>query len=132
MAVELSQKHIDRLKVPYIAKELETIEAMVRIYCRAKHGQNSLCPDCKEFLGYARKRLACCPFGSQKPVCQKCKCHCFGGTYKQKVKEIMAFSGPRLIFRRPDLLARHLIASLRKAPPKPKVSAIRIEKSGPN
>lgn len=132
MALDLSQKQIDRLKEPYIAKELETIEAMVQIYCRARHGQNSLCPDCKEFIDYARKRLACCPYGSQKPVCQKCKCHCFGGTNKQKVKEVMAFSGPRLIFKRPGLLVRHLIASLRKAPAKPKFSVIKKEKSGPN
>lgn len=120
MSVDLSPKRLQQLQEPYVALELKTIEEMVRLYCHAKHGGRNLCPSCQDFLDYATKRLACCPFGAKKPVCQKCKSHCFGGRYKELAKEIMAFSGPRLILKRPDLLVRHIIATFREAPEKPK------------
>uniref|UniRef100_UPI00402A9FBB nitrous oxide-stimulated promoter family protein n=1 Tax=Turicimonas muris TaxID=1796652 RepID=UPI00402A9FBB len=55
----------------------------------------------------------------EKPVCGSCKIHCFGKGYKEKAKEIMAFSGPRLILKHPYLSFRHLVALFRTAPDKP-------------
>ncbi len=40
-----------------IEQEKQTVERMVRLYCRKKEGNKQLCPQCEELLGYARTRL---------------------------------------------------------------------------
>ena len=118
--LNLSEKREQQVKHPYIAKDVETIRIMTEIFCHAHHDtKEGMCPECEDFYLYAVKRLACCPFGEKKPVCGSCKIHCFGNVYKEKAKEIMAFSGPRLILKHPYLSFRHLVALFRTAPDKP-------------
>ena len=106
--LNLSEKREQQVKHPYIAKDVETIRIMTEIFCHAHHDtKEGMCPECEDFYLYAVKRLACCPFGEKKPVCGSCKIHCFGKGYKEKAKEIMAFSGPRLILKHPYLSFRH-------------------------
>jgi len=70
--LNLSEKREQQLKLPYIAKDVETIRIMTEIYCHAHHNtKEGLCPECEEFYLYSVKRLACCPFGEKKPVCAK-------------------------------------------------------------
>ena len=77
--LNLSEKREQQLKLPYIAKDVETIRIMTEIYCHAHHNtKEGLCPECEEFYLYSVKRLACCPFGEKKPVCAKCNIHCYG------------------------------------------------------
>ena len=45
-----------------LAREFNTIAAMVRIYCRDQHHE-CLCADCKSLLDYASLRLERCRFG---------------------------------------------------------------------
>ena len=117
--LNLSEKREQQVKHPYIAKDVETIRIMTEIFCHAHHDtKEGMCPECEDFYLYAVKRLACCPFGEKKPVCGSCKIHCFGKGYKEKAKEIMAFSGPRLILKHPYLSFRHLVAFFRTAPDK--------------
>ena len=124
MKYELSEKRLERLSDPYIAQEVKTIEIMSRIYCLAHHKdrvkENGLCDECREFVEYATKRLACCPYGANKPVCKNCRIHCFQKSYKDRAKEIMGYAGPRLVFTHPILTARHVAALFRKAPDKPR------------
>ena len=47
-------------------EEKQTVEQMIRFYCRHKEGNSTLCKNCKELLDYAHQRLAHCPFGEQK------------------------------------------------------------------
>ena len=83
---------------------------MIRIYCRFKHRmRNALCPDCKQLEEYAHKRLECCPFVEDKPACEKCSAHCYKPEQREKIREVMRFSGPRMIFYHPVEAARHLI-----------------------
>ena len=119
--LNLSEKREQQLKLPYIAKDVETIRIMTEIYCHAHHNtKEGLCPECEEFYLYSVKRLACCPFGEKKPVCAKCKIHCYGKGYKERAKEIMAFSGPKLLLKHPILSMRHVMAlNLRKNLPQP-------------
>ena len=71
-------------ELPRLRGETETIRAMVRLYCWAHHANDvnpddpdRVCPACRSFLDYALKRLACCPYGEEKPVCEKCRIHCY-------------------------------------------------------
>ena len=82
-----------------VEREKETIRKMVEIYCwknhRVKRGE--LCSECKELLDYALKRLELCPFKENKPTCKKCKVHCYSPAMREKVREVMRYSGPRLL-----------------------------------
>lgn len=95
--------------------EFKTIKAMIKIYCRSKHHSDvSLCRECEELLGYAKKRLLYCPFQDNKPTCGNCLVHCYKSAMKDKVIEVMRFSGPRMIYKHPLMALRHLLDSRRK------------------
>ena len=82
---------------------------MIRLYCRKKHGyKKQLCPECSLTLDYARERTEKCPFGANKPVCSKCKVHCYKPEFREKIRTIMRFSGPRMILYHPLLAIKHL------------------------
>ncbi len=82
---------------------------MIHIYCRSRHKHKEiLCADCLELENYAHERLERCPFGEDKPSCKKCTVHCYKPAYKETVKEVMRFSGPRMLFYRPVAAIRHL------------------------
>ncbi len=92
--------------------EARTIEAMIRIYCRARHGAaRGLCGDCSGLLAYARERIAKCPFGTGKPVCNQCTVHCYRPEMREAVRQVMRFAGPRMVWRHPVLAVRHLVRS---------------------
>jgi len=100
---------------PLIAREKKTIAAMVAIYCRKQHGQNSsLCEECSELLEYATCRLDRCPYGPQKTTCAKCPIHCYKPQMRDRVKQVMRFSGPRMLLRHPILAIGHLLDGRRE------------------
>jgi len=90
-------------------REKITVSKMIRIYCRFKHGtRNELCPDCKQLEDYAHKRLEHCRFGEEKPACEKCPVHCYKPECREKIREVMRFAGPRMVFFHPVEAVRHL------------------------
>ena len=95
-----------------IEKEKTTIKLMINLYCNKKHKtkghSEELCEECRELLEYANKRLSFCKFGENKSSCSKCKIHCYKKNMREKVKEIMKFSAPRLIIYDPIELIRHV------------------------
>ncbi len=95
-----------------------TIRAMVAIYCQAQHGstRKELCRDCREVLAYAEKRLALCPFQGHKPTCGNCTVHCYKPALRERIRRIMRFAGPRMLWHHPWMAIRHLIDSRRSAP----------------
>ncbi len=95
-------------------REKTTIAVMVGMYCRALHSPAmEICPDCRALLRYAGARVDACRFGRAKPVCARCTVHCYGRTMRGRMREVMRFSGPRMILRHPLMAARHLMDSLR-------------------
>ncbi len=83
-------------------REKNTVSKMIRIHCRVKHKQRSgLCFDCKQLELYAHQRLEHCPYKENKPVCKKCTIHCYKNGYKEKIRKVMKFSGPRMLFYHP-------------------------------
>jgi len=89
--------------------EKKTVSKMLRIYCRFKHGQeDSLCEDCKRLEDYAHHRLERCKFGERKPACEKCTVHCYKPEYREKIREVMRFSGQRMLFFHPVDAVKHL------------------------
>ena len=92
-----------------LSQERETVRAMIRIYCRYNHHQKPLCEECTQLWDYADERLAKCPFGVEKPTCQNCQVHCYKPEMRQRIKDVMRFAGPRMIWHHPVMAIRHLI-----------------------
>ena len=82
-------------------REKETVSLMIAVYCRKKHGGKTLCPDCAALDAYARQRSDKCPFMETKTFCSNCKVHCYKPDMREKIREVMRFSGPRMIFHHP-------------------------------
>ena len=111
---------------PRLTREARTIAAMLRIWCRDRHAgaarnDNGLCDACAELNDYARKRLAACPFGPEKPTCVNCQIHCYGRRQRESVREVMRHAGPRMLWQHPWLALAHLLDGRRPAPPSPAV-----------
>jgi len=95
---------------PRLARELTTVRKMLLLFCRHKHSSGTdLCNQCSALETYAAKRLANCPFGQQKPTCGSCKVHCYRPGMKDRIQEVMRFSGPRMIYRHPILAMAHFL-----------------------
>ena len=102
---------------PRMKREKRTIEAMVRLYCRDHHQTSAdLCPECQQLLDYALARLRKCPFQENKTTCAKCPIHCYNPAMRQKVKAVMRYAGPRMLYRHPILAVMHLLDGRRKQP----------------
>lgn len=109
------------LKHNRILREKQTIRAMMRLYCHNHHGSKAvLCEDCIALLNYAHRRLDVCPFHEQKPACNHCTVHCYSPSMRERVKLVMRYAGPRMLWRHPLLSLRHLLDKRRKAPELPK------------
>ena len=97
------------------AKEKEVVSRMIRLYCRKHHGAKSLCPDCRNLERYAWERSDKCPFMEQKTFCSNCKAHCYRPEMRDKIRTVMRFSGPRMIFYHPVMAVRHVVLSKAEA-----------------
>lgn len=91
-------------------REKKIVSQMITIYCRKKHSsKGELCPNCAALNEYARMRSDKCPFMETKTFCSNCKVHCYKPEMREKIKEVMRFSGPRMLFYHPVAAIRHLI-----------------------
>jgi hypothetical protein len=96
-------------------KDLKVLVTFIRIYCAARHeGQNAaalpedlaglfkqgiaLCPDCRALLDHALLKRRNCPL-EPKPTCRQCHIHCYSKEYRARIREIMAYSGRKMIMR---------------------------------
>lgn len=97
-----------------VAEEKTTIEKMILLYCRAKHGkEEGLCPRCRELYVYALDKLDKCPFGDAKKACAKCRVHCYKPAMRKEIVAVMRFSGPRMFLKDPRSALRHVFKGLK-------------------
>ena len=93
-------------------REKRTVSLMIRIYCKKKHGtKKGLCPECEALDAYARMRSDKCPFMETKTFCSNCKVHCYKADMRERIRAVMRFSGPRMIFSHRIMAIRHVIES---------------------
>ena len=109
---------------PRLKREFNTIQTMVKLYCKDHHQADetdgSICSDCKNLMEYAKTRLTRCPFQEHKPTCGKCTIHCYQPKMRNKVVEIMRYSGPKMILKNPVMAIQHLLDSFKEVPSTPK------------
>jgi len=100
-----------------IEREARTVEVMIGLYCKNHHGLAVKdCPSCAELQNYALDRLHHCPFHEGKTSCKNCPIHCYKPGIKDEIKQVMRYSGPRMMFRHPVLTVFHFIDNTRKEP----------------
>lgn len=91
-------------------REKEMVSQMIRLYCKKKHHtKQGLCPECAALDAYARQRSEKCPFMETKTFCSNCKVHCYKADMRQKIREVMRYCGPRMIFCHPLAAIRHVL-----------------------
>ena len=95
-------------------REMKTLEFMIGIYCRKKHKhKDGLCSECQDLLDYARLRRSLCPFGDKKTFCSNCKIHCYKPEMHEKMRNVMKFAGPRMMFYDPKQAFNHVAETIR-------------------
>lgn len=92
-------------------REKEVVSLMISLYCHKNHGEIELCPECAALRDYAMLRSDKCPFMETKTFCSNCKVHCYKADMREKIREVMRFFGPRMIFHHPIMALRHVIES---------------------
>lgn len=102
-------------KAKALRKDLRLLATFVRIYCRHQHDAPKaplridhpsmealggrevlLCGDCAKLLAHAFVKRTKCPY-DPKPMCKKCPTHCYAPRYRAQIREVMKFSGRRLV-----------------------------------
>lgn len=92
-------------------QEKETVGLMIELYCRGHHGtrKGQLCPDCAALRDYADARVDHCPHMATKTFCSACKTHCYKPEMRARIRDVMRWSGPRMLFHHPVMAVRHLV-----------------------
>ena len=97
------------MKKSRIEQEKKVLKEMVKIYCNGPGHGKEICENCKELIEYANQRLDVCKFGDNKPFCSKCTIHCYKQEMRELVKQVMRYSGPRMLIYNPLMALKHLI-----------------------
>ena len=108
-----------RLADPQVARDVQTLGGMVQIWCADHHAGADrvpyeglgaqegcyapgrvprLCPECAAHLEYGETRRALCP-KDPKPSCHACDTHCYKPDERAWQRQVMAYAGPRAMFR---------------------------------
>ena len=95
---------------PPLETERRTVETMIEIFCHGNHGtKEGLCPECRELRDYAAQRLEKCPLKGNKPKCSACPVHCYKPAMRERIRQVMRYAGPRMLYRHPLLAGRHYL-----------------------
>lgn len=91
-------------------REKQIVSQMIALYCKKKHGaKGGLCSDCAALDAYAKQRSDKCPFMETKTFCSNCKVHCYKPEMRERIRDVMRFSGPRMLLHHPVTAVRHVI-----------------------
>jgi predicted amidophosphoribosyltransferase len=99
-----------------LLRDLKTLALFIHLYCHYKHADSErkgvdlrthdvaaiagktivLCPECTKLLAHAFVKRTHCPM-DPKPMCKHCPNHCYHPTYRQQIREVMKFSGRKMV-----------------------------------
>lgn len=97
--------------------DLKILARFIELYCHAKHDRKVsgevpvpeilqpattrrlvLCKECAGLLEHGMQKRALCSL-DPKPACKNCHIHCYPPEYRQRIREIMAYSGKKMVLR---------------------------------
>ncbi len=112
-----------------LCHDLKVLATLIEVYCARRHPTAAkevvtlkthdvaalhgrplrLCPPGRKLLTHAFVKRAACPL-DPKPMCKKCPQHCYAPLYRAQIREVMRYSGRRLVLSgRLDYLVHLLI-----------------------
>ena len=105
---------MSELTAPQIA-DLKILARFIELFCQARHTGKGygtvsvpellqtkgkrrllLCQECAGLLEHGMMKRALCPL-NPKPACKSCRIHCYTPAYRRKIREIMAYSGRKMV-----------------------------------
>ncbi|MFQ5870034.1 MAG: nitrous oxide-stimulated promoter family protein [Candidatus Zixiibacteriota bacterium] len=114
-------------KAKDIQKDVSVLARFIDIFCANNHSGDgksrlqakgdvadylknpslALCPDCSKLLSHGVSKRISCPY-DPKPRCKRCPTPCYAEGYREKIREVMRFSGAYLLKRgRLDLAMKY-------------------------
>jgi Rieske Fe-S protein len=99
----------NRIMGKIIDREKRTIAFMIRLYCRHRLHQQEPSEEYRALIDYCQHRLDHCRWQDEKPACKHCPCHCYAPAQRECVRQIMRWTGPRMILYAPLEVLRHLL-----------------------
>ncbi|MFC1991315.1 nitrous oxide-stimulated promoter family protein [Chloroflexota bacterium] len=99
------------------SKDIKVLGNFISIFCRENHGEADrdelpikdarirnilgdkdlvLCSGCQKLISHSIAKLMQCPY-DPKPMCKKCETHCYAPDYRERIREVMRFSGLYLV-----------------------------------
>jgi len=104
-----------RARVRKLRRDLATLATFIALHCEERHSGAErcrvvlkthdvdviygrplrLCRDCRNLLAHAFTKRTHCPL-DPKPACKRCPVHCYVPKYRQRIQEVMRYSGRRL------------------------------------
>lgn len=97
-------------------KDMSVLGRFVALYCKDKHADRpktrftykgvddrlwkgiELCDECAKMLTHGTAKRLICP-NEPKPYCKDCDIHCYSPGYRQQVRQIMRYSGKKMMMR---------------------------------
>jgi len=99
-----------------IESDVQTLATFIETYCHGNHSDAAkrlptlrpqelallgdklpfLCEECHKLLTHAVVKRSHCPM-DPKPACKHCSNHCYAPVYRQKIREVMKYSGRKLV-----------------------------------
>lgn len=125
-------------------REQKIVSQMIALYCKGNHSahrsvslrergdemqqvpegaalrerdsgeRRDLCPECAELEAYTHARSERCPFMEEKTFCSNCTVHCYRPEMRERIRTVMRYAGPRMLFHHPVMAIRHMIDSQRE------------------
>lgn len=102
-----------------IEEEIRIVDLMIDVYAaahrKAPSGIGMEHAETEKLKAYTHARIKQCRFRSrqEKPFCNVCPVHCYKPAMREKIRLVMRYSGPRMLFRHPVLCLLHLIGTLK-------------------
>ena len=69
--------------------------------------------DYQHLTDYACRRLDNCRFGEKKTACKDCSVHCYAPKERQAIREVMRWTGPRMMWYAPKATFIHMCQSVK-------------------
>ncbi len=96
--------------------DVKVLNLFIQVYCEKKHGSAEkfpwepseklqdlgllppplLCKDCLGLIEYSVNRRRLCPL-DPKPTCRNGEIHCYQSDYRDRIREVMRFSGKHFL-----------------------------------
>ena len=92
-------------------KEKKVSSLMIKLYYKKKREKKA---EGEELERYVFSRIDHCPYMANKTFCSNCKTHCYRPDMREKIKAVMRYSGPRMLFYHPVLAIKHMVLTLKE------------------